>query len=332
MGNGLDMSKLLSGSKIKLAQLSRRASWHAGQRGAVAMVGIVLLTVIILAVVIFGYFALTSKSETTLTVVAPEIRADDLLTKGKSNNELLIDTQIIAKGIDRDESQRKLAEAALADEPLPVGDGVTTATTVEAERLSRLQTEFIAEADRRLKALNDLSPVIQKLTVEQKPVVSKTVSDETTALTGLKAKAAAETTTEAFLVDRTALEAQYINYSMVIAQVNMLRWANDQSVLVEKVNVLGGKFQERLNEASDKGSAGVATAQISLNSYQTNKTAAKAQTAAALKLIAETKPNTFNANRAVQKNYYNQLATSHNELVKAQTSGKELYTQIRAFQ
>jgi hypothetical protein len=317
---------------IILRNLQSKVSSRGSRRqhGAAVIVGVSIITLLLLVAAGFGYFALTSKSKASLTVVPPTVTANDSLTQGKTNNELLIDTMIISKAIDRDEDQRKVAEAALADKPLPVGDGVTTSTTVEAQRLSQLQTEFIGETDRRLKILADLSSVINKLASNQKTILNKLVADETTVLTGLKAKAASETTQQAFLSDRDELDKEYVNFTLAVAQTHMLFWADDQAVLYTKVNVLGGKFQERLNAASDQGTS-VAKAQISLNSYQTNKTTIKDNTTSALQLLTDVKPNTFNANRAVLKSYYNRLATSHNELKKALVTSQDLLLQIRAF-
>jgi hypothetical protein len=300
------------------------------QRGATMIVGIVLLVVIILLAIFFAYSALTAKSQPTLQVQAPKVTADDQLTSGKSNNELIIDTQIVQAGVNRDEDQRKAADSLLNDAAQAVGDGVTTSTNVEAERLSKMQTEYISEVDRRLGELQKASNKVDKLDPKQKPTVNKTIDDETTTLTGLKAKAAAETTKEAFLTDRDALDAEYVNYGLAIAQPSLLMWSNDQTKLDEKVNVLGGKFQERLDSASNNGN-GTAAGQTLLNTYQSSKTLAKDGTPKAMQLILGVKPNSFQANRQVLKGYYSQLASVHNELDKATDTAKLLVKEIRTY-
>ncbi len=301
------------------------------QRGAAAMVGVILIVLLLLGAAIFGYFALTAgKEEATLTVNPPSVNADDLLTAGKTNNELVIDTKIIEAGFKRDEEQRKEAETVLNDKSLPVGDGVTSATVVEASRLSQLQTEYINEVDRRLTALEVTTKLLTDLTVDQRNAAKILINDETTILTGLKAKAAAETTTEAFLADRAELEKEYINFTLAQSQVRMWLWANDQTILDEKVNVLGGKFQERINAASNSATS-TAKAQTILNSYQTNKKLAKDLTASAINSVTEVKPNTFNANRPVLKSYYDKLALAHNEIEKALRSATQLTTEIRTY-
>jgi hypothetical protein len=300
------------------------------QRGAAMIVGVVIITVLLLAAIGFGYYTLTQNNGPVLQVETPKVTADDLLSEGKSNNELVIDQMIIEAGLKRDEEQRTATRQTLEDETLPVGDGVTASTTVEAARLSQLQTEFIAETDRRIKNLTTALAISKNLTTDQKTQTQKVLNDEITALTGLKAKSAAETSKEAFLTDRDELDKEYTDYLMAVTQVRLLQWANSQTVLEEKINVLGGKFQERLNDASNSGE-GIATAQTQLNGYQSDKTSAKASTAAALKAANELRPGTFNANKAVVKSYYDQLSGAHIGLDKAVSTSKAIILEIKTY-
>lgn len=300
------------------------------QRGAAVIVGVVLIAILLLAAIGFGYYTLTQKQGVGLQVETPKVTADDSLSQGKTNNELIIDRLIVEAGYTRDGEQAKAASNTLADQTLPVGDGITADTTVEATRLSQLQTEYISETDRRLKNLNTSLALTDKLTTEQKTQTQKVINDEITALTGLKAKSAAETTKESFLTDREALNAEYTDYLMSITQVHLLVWANSQTLLEEKVNVLGGKFQERLNDASNSGET-IAVAQTQLNDYQSNKTTAKETTAKALKAAAELRPDTFNANKAVLKSYYDQLNSAHNIIAKTLETSKLVIIQIKTY-
>lgn len=300
------------------------------QRGAAMIVGIVIVTMLVLGALVVGYLALTNKPSTGLQAVPVEVSADDLLTEGITNGELVIDGRIIKAGLDRDEEQRSRAEAALNDEALNVGNAASSSTVVQEESLSSLQAQFIAEADRRLEVLDKAATQAQKLEPAQKPTVLKIIDDEETALTGLKAKAAAQTTMEALEADITALEAEYVNYGLAAAQTYLLLWANSQIVLDEKVNVFGGKLQERLNAASDAGTS-IAQAQTLLNSYQTNKTRAKEATAEALKSTLAVKAGSYEANRAVLKTYYTKLANAHTEVKTALDTGQDVVKLIASF-
>ena len=294
------------------------------------MVGVAILAVLLLAVVTIAYYALTTKSSTGLQVAKPQVTADDPLTAGNTGGELAVDRLIVKAAYDRDETQRAAVEKILADEPLPVGGAATTDTTVQQSTLSTLQNEFIEEADRRLKALNESLKKTAELEPAQKPDVTKTINDEITALTGLKAKAAAETSEAAFQADVKALEAQYLNFLLGYVQAPMLVWANDQTKLNDKINVWGGKFQERLNDAGSSGNS-IATAQTQLNSYQTNKTRAKDATTIALKAAFAAKPGSYEANRSVLKTYYAQLANAHNEVKNAMATADQLIAIVASY-
>jgi hypothetical protein len=300
------------------------------QRGAAAIVGIGIIVVILLIAIGFAYVTLTQKQGPVLQVETPKVTADDTLNQGKTNNELVIDRLIIEAALKRDQEQADATDKTLSDSVLPVGDGVTADTTVESTRLSQMQTEYITESDRRLKNLDDALKLTAKLSTDQKTITQKAINDEVTALTGLKAKSAAETTKETFLADRDSLDAEYTDYLMSISQVKLLLWANAQTIFEEKINVLGGKFQERLNDASNSGES-IATAQTLVNSYQSNKTTAKDATAKSLKSVNDVKPGTFNANKAVLKSYYDQLNLAHSELNKAAGTSKQIITEIKTY-
>lgn len=301
------------------------------QRGAAPIVGIVIICALVLVAVVVAFLALAnSKQSATLQQAPVEVKADDLLTTGKSNGELLIDQKIIKAGLDRDETQRKEAEKAMTDQANPVGEDVTTDTTVESARLSSLQTDYIDEVDRRLDLLDKTTKLTSGLEPSQKPNINKIINDEVTALTGLKAKAAAATSKESFIADRDALAAEYKNFIVAIVQTRLVVWANKQTALDEKVNVLGGKFQERINDASSSGNS-TATAQTSLNSYQANKTQAKTQTAEALKAALAVKIGSYEANRAVMKTYFDKLSSSHGQVENALSTATTITQEIAAY-
>ncbi len=283
------------------------------QRGSAALIGIICLVVLALVVIVGAFYLASIKEQPTLTYTPPPVTADDKLSDGKSNNELLQDARIVNEGVKRDEVQRLATDAALSDQAQSIGDATDTSTTVEAKRLPTLQTAFISESDRRLKTLDDTLQLLPKLTTAQQPVVKKFITDESTAITGLKAKAASESTYEAFTADKAALDKEYGNYLLAVSQINLLVWANGQTALEEKVNVLGGKYQERLNTASGKGQD-ISAAQIIVNSLQADKITANGLTAAALKDSTAVKPGDYNANRSVLRTYYTKLNTAHERL------------------
>jgi hypothetical protein len=189
--------------------------------------------------------------------------------------------------------------------------------------LSTLQTAFISEGDRRLKALTAAQQLLPKLTTDQQAIVKKLIIDESTAITGLKAKAASEATFDGFTADKTALDKEYGNYLLAIAQASLLTWANGQSALEDKINILGGKYQERLNTATDRGQD-TSAAQVLVNTFQASKTTASGLTTTVIKTVPTVKPGDYNANRSVLRTYYTQLSTAHDNTGKAVQTASSL--------
>jgi hypothetical protein len=278
-----------------------------------------------------AFYLATLKDAPTLTYTPPAVTADDALSQGKTNNELIQDARIINEGVKRDDTQRQAADAAIGDQPQAIGDSNDTSTTVEASRLSTLQTAFISEGDRRLKTLDATLQLFPKLNTQQQTAAKKLITDESTAITGLKAKAASESTFDAFTVDKASLDKEYGNYLLAISQVNLLVWANGQTKVEDKANVLGGKYQERLNTASDHGQD-TSAAQVLVNSMQANKTTGSALTASILKDIPTIKPGDYNANRSVLRTYYTKMSNAHDNLSNVVKSASSLTTLMAKLQ
>jgi len=300
-----------------------------GEAGDAMVLGIASLVLLVLVVIGVGFYFLTHKPEVGVVYTPPTVSADDALSAGKTNNELAQDARIFNAGMKRDQEQLQGAGSVLSDQAQPIEES-GAATNVQASRLSTLQTAFISEGDRRLKSLDDAAKLLPRLDTTQQTTIKKQLTDEITVITGLKSKAASETTIEAFMEDKTALDKEYGNYLLVLAQTYMFVWANGQTALETKVNVLGGKFQERVNDGSSSGDD-VAQAQILINTFQAGKTTAIGLTADALKAVTAVKPGDYNANRSVLKTYYSKLSNAHDELNKSLTATTGLVNQISTF-
>ena len=300
------------------------------QRGDALVVGIVCMAVLLVLGIGFVLLLNSQKEKPILTINQPKVSADDQLTDGKSNNELIQDVLILTAGNKRDEEQQKAAEATVNDEPQIVDDTAidSTETTVEQDRLSALQTLYGKECDRRIAAIKDALNLQSKLSQVQRDVLEAPLNAEVSAISGLKQRASTETSMDAFMVDKTNLDKEYSTYLLLITQVKLLVWANDQTTLETKYNKLGGKFQERLNDASSKG-ASTSTPQITLNNYQAHKTNMTTATAGVMKDVPAIKPGDYNANRAVLKTFYSKLESAHKEMEAALTNSKDLVTAIQ---
>lgn len=308
---------------------NQRSSARTRQTGHVAVVGIVLLALVVISGIGFAVWSASVKEQPAIRYTPPAVTADDPLSDGKSTKELVQDVRILDAAMKRADDYKEAAQKVLEDQQLPL-DTSATATTVEQDRLSSLQTDFIAECDRRIKALTETQPLLDKLTGAQRPVIEQLINKEITDLNGMKARVAAAASSDAFASDRQLLNQEYQSYLLALSQTNLLVWADDQAVIEDKFNVVGGKFQERVNEASTDGK-GTATAQTALNSFQANKVTAKELTAQVIKVVPTIRPGEHNANRSVQKTYYGQLSTAHNELAKALVSAKKLAAEVQGF-
>ena len=311
--------------KIMYSRPVLQLRWRRpNQRGAAVLIGIVSLAVLLVIVIGVAVYFAGHKDKPVIVYTPPPVSADDDLTRGTSNNEVAQDTRILAAGVKRDGDQRTAADNLLDDQALAIGDTTSDpATAVEQSRLSSLQTAFISESDRRLKAMGGAQQLLQRLTDDQRPASNKQLSDEVTAVTGLKAKAASETTVDGFTADKAALDKEYGNYLLAVAQVYLLVWANAQGSLEARLNVVGGKFQERLNNASDNGQ-NTAVAQTVLNSLQANKSTSSDLTTKAMATVIAIKPGDYNANRSVLRTFYNQMSTAHDQLANASQSANSL--------
>lgn len=318
--------------QFSLRQLSHHKPFHRklGQRGDAVVVGIVCMVVLVLFAIGFFLLLNSQKEKPILTVNQPKVSADDSLTSGRSNNELVQDALILTAGNKRDSDQLDAATKTLNDQAQAIDATSTdsTDTTVEQDRLSQLQTAFGSESDRRISNLKDALGMIGQLTKDQQNILEPLLNAEVGTISALKTRAASETATDAFNVDKDNLDKEYVGYLLLISQVKMLAWADDQSILNTKYNTLGGKFQERLNDASGQG-ASIADSQTVLNNYQAHKTNATAATTKVLKELPTIKAADYNANRAVLKTYLSQLSSAHTELTGALDNAKSLTTAIQ---
>jgi hypothetical protein len=299
------------------------------QRGVVALVGVFLLIFLGIGVIGFVSWTLSHKPQPVLQYTPPKVTADDPLSAGKSTKEIFQDVKILDASVKRGDDLKAATEKVLADTPIS-SDVDPTTNNVGQDRLSELQTKFIDECNRRIASLTGAQPLLKKLTAGQRPGVEQLLNKAITDLNSMRARVVKSTDTDAFASDQQVLNQEYNSYLLVLAQANLLAWADDQSATTDKFNIVGGKFQERSDAASNDGKS-VATAQTQLNSYQANKVTAKPLTANVIKIVPTIRPGEHNSNRSVLKTYYDQLSTAHNELTKANASAKLLALEVQKF-
>lgn len=309
--------------------MTKRVKQIKPQSGQVAVVGIVLMVVLVISVIGFTAWTLSRDNTPVITYTPPAVTPDDQLSPGKSSKELVQDVKIIEAMLQRAGEYKKSALSSLNDRQLAIGT-TTTTTAVEQDRLSALQTDFIAECSRRIKTLTQSQSLVPKLTDGQRPAIEQLVNKEITDLTGMKARIATADTQDAFDAARQMLNQEYGNYLLAISQLNLLVWTNDQVSTEAKLNTLGGKFQERIDSASSNGKS-TAESQTALNSLQASKATATDLTGQVVKIVPVIRAGEYGSNRSVLKTYYDQLSTAHNELSKGLVNAKTLAVEAQKF-
>lgn len=301
------------------------------ERG-VAAAGLILIAVFVLligAAIGLAVWTASSKTEQIIQYTPEAAEPDDPLTAGKSTKEIYRDVAILEASMKRQSEYQVAADKVLQDRP-QAGSTDPTASTVEQARLSQLQTLFISEAGRRIDNLTGAQKLLPKVTDSQRPVIEQLINKEITDLNANKARIAATANATALASEQQVMNQEYNAYLLALAQLNLLIWADDQSLVNDKVNIIGGKFQERIDEAGSSGKP-TATSQTLINGYQANKVTAKDLTAKVIRVLPTIKPGEHNSNRSVLKTYYDQLNTAHNEHIKALASAKKLAAEVQQF-
>ncbi|MGH7240859.1 MAG: hypothetical protein ACREGB_01025 [Candidatus Saccharimonadales bacterium] len=148
-------------------------------------------------------------------------------------------------------------------------DAATKASTQATNQQARV-TNIISKGDqeitRRLTALNKLSSKISgtsKLTATDKSALASEVSSEISGLTALKTKLDADTTLTDAQTDAKSIIANYRVYALIVPKIQLIRTADDQQVVEDKLSDLATKLSARISAAQTAGKD-VATLQTQL--------------------------------------------------------------------
>lgn len=297
------------------------------QAGVFSSLGVSLLILLVFATIGFVFWVTQRNQTPTLVYTPPAVTADTPLTAGKSTKEITQDLKVLEASVKRGDALKAKASEVLEDK-VYTGSSSLSSADLQQESISAQQTTFIKESNRRIQTLTKAQPTLDKLTSSQRPTIEEQLNDEVTLLNDLKSKIVTITTQDGITAQQQALNDEYSDYLLTIAQINLLAWANDQSTMAAKFNKVGGKFQERADAASNAGRS-IVSIQTLLNSYQANKLTARDSTAEAIKIIPTIQSGDIGASRSVFKTYVNSLSTAHNELTKAFGTAKKLLAQMQ---
>ena len=193
-----------------------------------------------------------------------------------------------------------------------------------SQRLALIKDRASAEVDRRLAKLNQLDTVMSadaRLTPASKMALTEQVSAEISGLTAQKAKVLADTDVDTARIDAQAIVTSYRVYALILPKIWMVRAADDQLAVEDKLNTLGGKLQTRINEAQSKGHD-VTALQSALNELQSKTQAAQTLSALVEQKTLPLQPTDYNNDHTLLSGYREQLKTAHADIITAAADAK----------
>ena len=200
------------------------------------------------------------------------------------------------------------------------------AASSDDQKLSLLKSRASTEIDRRLTRLSALSSTISgaaRLTSGDKSSLQAEVTSEVNGLTSLKSQIAGDTDLQTARINAQSVLTDYRVYALVVPKVWLVRVADDQQAVENKLNTLSGKLQTRINEAQNNGKT-VTALQNSLNDMQTNTQAAQKISAPVEQALLPMQPTDYNNDHTLLTGYRTKLTTAHNDNKAAYSDAKTI--------
>lgn len=213
----------------------------------------------------------------------------------------------------------------------------SSSTNVNANEQTRLQN-IISKGDqeitRRLSSLTTLSAKINaatRLTASDKTTLTNEVNDTITGLTALKTKLDSETTITAARADAQDIYTEYRVYALVAPKINLIKVADDQQVVEQKLQTLIQKFQTRINAAKAKGKE-VSAIQDTLSDMNANATASASVSSSIEAKVIGLQPTDWNSDHQILSGDSAQLKTAHIHNVAAYNDAKQIVAGLKALE
>ncbi len=195
------------------------------------------------------------------------------------------------------------------------------ATKTTEVRLNNLKTKGSAEIDRRLARLNAALTQVQGLSGladADKAAAVKSIQDQITALTALKAKLAAEKDLPAARLSVKSINDDYKVYRVVLPSARMHSAANLGQASMKPLLAL----HEKLTLAVRSTNGDKAAAQAKLDSMKAHLDSAQKKFTAASQGLAALKPTDFAQSQATLATLRDQLKAAREDLKAAHEDGK----------
>ena len=200
-----------------------------------------------------------------------------------------------------------------------------------ATRLSTIKSKGDTEIARRLATLGTLSASIDgatKLSPGSKSTLANEVSTETSALIALRIKLSEETTVAGAAADVQSMISEYRVYALIVPKVQLVKAADDQQVVEQKLSDLATKLDTRLT-AAQKAGKNVADLQAKLTDLEQNVTNAQSISTEVESKVLPLQPSDYDGDHTVLSGYRDKLKTAHTDNQAAYADAKAIVQGIK---
>ena len=207
----------------------------------------------------------------------------------------------------------------------------TTSSTSDQQRLQNIITKGNEEIMRRFNTLGRLTTKIndaQHLTQYDKSTLTTEVSTTTSGLTTLKGQLDGATKVAVARNDANDIYTEYRVYYLVAPKVYLIKVADDQQVVQDKLTTMSGKLQARIT-AEQKAGKDVTTLQNDLNNMNNQIAAAHSISSKIESSTINLTPTDYNNDHSILSGDNVQLKNAHSDDQAAYTDAKNIVSILK---
>lgn len=208
----------------------------------------------------------------------------------------------------------------------------STTSANEQTRLQNIISKGDQEIARRLASLATLTTKINaatRLTASDKTTLTNEVNDTISGLNTLKTKLDSETTIAAARADAQDIYTEYRVYALVAPKIGLVKVADDQQVVEQKLSTLIQKLQSRITSAQSNGKD-VTALQNALNDMTTKVNAAQSVSNSIESKVISLQPTDYNSDHAILSGDSAQLKTAHADNEASYQDAKQIVAGLKA--
>jgi hypothetical protein len=209
-----------------------------------------------------------------------------------------------------------------------------TSSLGDQTQLNTIITRGTQEINRRLDSLKTLGDKINsatRLTSADKTLLINQVNAETTSLTNLRAKLAADTSLTEARTDARSITAEYRVYALIVPKIAIIRMADSILQTSSKLSALAEKIQTRIDQAKSAGK-NTASIQIQLDSMNEIITEANITANSLQAKVITLQPTDYNNDHTILSGYRDQLKSAHLQNVTAVADARAIVATLKALQ